>query len=833
MRAANKNTMANENSHSKILNRAIGVCSVMTCALASYVIICWIFGEWRFVSLGSNFIPMAPCTALFFLILGISLFFSGRYPLNKISNWFALSSIFIVSFVSAHVFLKTVFEFDFSIEEYFFPSKIKLAEVPVGLMSPLSAFCFIMISIALLLELPILVNRRFSRKFSVTLSITGLAMGFVVLLSYGTDLPMLYDGRNIPMALLTAISFFILNTGVLLSASRNVWIMSFPDNEPATASDFSSRRFLRISTGTFIFLSLGIGAVGYFYLENQLMKYRNSAQDELSAIADLKLRQVSKWYSDHLDRAEYFLDSQWISESLKKVMDDPSDAESKNKIRISIDSIRKNFNYSRVLVFDKNLQVVLSAPEKKNWAGPNSMKLAAETLRTGKIVISDLHLSKTVPNTIDMDILVPLFPVDISSASAGKPYGILIMEINPHEFLFPLIQTWPTPSKSAETLLVRKDGNSVVYLNELRHLKNTALKLRFSIDDKVKRPSCMAVKGVEGVVEGEDYRGKPVLASLRKIPGTPWFIVAKMDKEEIYSNLKRQAIITLSFILLMILATALGIGFLWKQHNNQWLRAELRSFDELKKKEEELLLYRDHLEKLVKARTSELEAVNRELEAFSYSVSHDLKAPLRSVDGFAKILEEDYSGRLDEEGCRLLKVIRDSAKDMGNLINDLLEFSRMSRKEIKKTNIDMNELVRDVHSMLLGDLNGRAVCLEAVNLPKAYGDVSMMREVMVNLLSNAFKFTRNRKVAVVNVEGHIEGGETVFTVKDNGVGYDMAYKDKLFCVFQRLHSISEFEGTGIGLALVQRIVQRHGGRVWTEGRVGEGASFSFALPREG
>jgi len=239
------------------------------------------------------------------------------------------------------------------------------------------------------------------------------------------------------------------------------------------------------------------------------------------------------------------------------------------------------------------------------------------------------------------------------------------------------------------------------------------------------------------------------------------------------------------------------------------------------------------LEKLnrnLKQRTIELETVNKELEAFSYSVSHDLKAPLRSVDGFAKMLEEDYAGKLDDEGKRLLNVIRESAKDMGQLISDLLEFSRMSRREIHKTEIDMEDLIREIYSQLTGGLDKRIIKIEIDSLPKTFGDTAMIREVVSNLLSNAIKFTGTRKEAMIKVKGGIGEGEVIYSFKDNGVGFNMEYKEKLFCVFQRLHTVTEFEGTGIGLALVQRIVQRHGGRVWAEGKLGEGAEFSFSLP---
>jgi len=231
-------------------------------------------------------------------------------------------------------------------------------------------------------------------------------------------------------------------------------------------------------------------------------------------------------------------------------------------------------------------------------------------------------------------------------------------------------------------------------------------------------------------------------------------------------------------------------------------------------------------------RSAELEAVNRELEAFSYSVSHDLKAPLRSVDGFAKMLEEDYASRLDDEGRRLLRVVRDSARDMGQLVNDLLTFSRLSRKDLKMMPIKMRDVAQDARRQVEMVAAGRTIRWDIGELPPAFGDEATIREVLINLFSNAVKFTRPRQVATIAIDGRVEGEEVRYTVTDNGVGFDMAYQDKLFCVFQRLHTSDQFEGTGIGLALVQRIVQRHGGRVWAEGKVNEGATFGFTLPRK-
>lgn len=251
---------------------------------------------------------------------------------------------------------------------------------------------------------------------------------------------------------------------------------------------------------------------------------------------------------------------------------------------------------------------------------------------------------------------------------------------------------------------------------------------------------------------------------------------------------------------------------------------------ERRQAEEELRLHRDNLEELVAHRTAELEVANRELEAFSYSVSHDLKAPLRAVDGFARILEEDYASLLDDEGRRLLNIIRNSARDMGQLITDLLSFSRMGRTELAMSSLDMEDLVRNVWEKISVLREGRDITLDIGRLPVAYGDMSTIREALVNLLSNAVKFTRLREHAIVSVTGREENGETVYTIRDNGAGFNMAYEDRLFNVFQRLHSAEEFEGTGIGLALVKRIVLRHGGRVRAESKPDEGAAFSFSLP---
>jgi signal transduction histidine kinase len=226
----------------------------------------------------------------------------------------------------------------------------------------------------------------------------------------------------------------------------------------------------------------------------------------------------------------------------------------------------------------------------------------------------------------------------------------------------------------------------------------------------------------------------------------------------------------------------------------------------------------------------EIHQLNKELESYTYSVSHDLRAPLRSIDGYSQILKEDYYDKLDDEGKRVIGVIMNNAKRMGNLIDDLLDFSRMGRKEIHKSEMDVDDLVRTVIDELTEPRNGKNADIRVLPLGHVKGDINMMRQVWLNLISNAIKYSGLREDPKIEIGSYMENGAHCFYVKDNGVGFNMDYKDKLFGVFQRLHKVNEFEGTGVGLALVKRIVTRHGGTIWAEAKVNEGATFYFSLP---
>jgi signal transduction histidine kinase len=237
------------------------------------------------------------------------------------------------------------------------------------------------------------------------------------------------------------------------------------------------------------------------------------------------------------------------------------------------------------------------------------------------------------------------------------------------------------------------------------------------------------------------------------------------------------------------------------------------------------------LENRVRERTTELEVANEELEAFSYSVSHDLRAPVRHIGGFAELLEKSTESTLSEDDRRYLNLIINSTRQMRQLIDDLLDFSRMGRTEMQRTQVNLQDLLERVIEGLQPEIQGRSILWKRNPLPEVRADPSLLQQVFSNLLFNAVKYTLPRDPAEIEIGCTTREGEIVVFIRDNGVGFDMRYAERLFGVFQRLHSKEEFEGTGIGLANVRRIISRHGGRTWAEGKVDGGATFYFSLPR--
>lgn len=283
-----------------------------------------------------------------------------------------------------------------------------------------------------------------------------------------------------------------------------------------------------------------------------------------------------------------------------------------------------------------------------------------------------------------------------------------------------------------------------------------------------------------------------------------------------------------------------AIDYLYKPLNPELTEAKVSVLLQLQRQRKELVeknMALENAQKEIKQlyldlqrNNAQLELTNKELESFSYSVSHDLRAPLRSINGYAQIISDEYAGQFGEEAKRLFGIIQKNALKMGTLIDDLLAFSRMGRKELVRLPVDMNRLVESVIADLV-QATGSQAQIKVHPLLPAYGDPSLLSHVYSNLVSNAIKYSLKKANPEVEIGSYEQDDDHVYYIKDNGAGFDMNYVHKLFGVFQRLHTQDEFEGTGVGLAIVQRIVVKHGGKVWAEGKTGEGATFYFSLPK--
>ncbi len=317
--------------------------------------------------------------------------------------------------------------------------------------------------------------------------------------------------------------------------------------------------------------------------------------------------------------------------------------------------------------------------------------------------------------------------------------------------------------------------------------------------------------------------------ALKKAPETPFIFVTRSPGEEMTIKALKSG--ATDFVLkhrLETLPAAVQRALQQSQFRQERRRAEAA----LHSSEEHYRHLNAELEKRVAERTAALEAANKELETFSYSVSHDLRAPLRHIEGFVEILVSTKAASLDEESQKHLVTISDSARQMGRLIDDLLTFSRTARADLKKTRLQLADLARACIRDLEPDTAGRRVEWVVPQLPELYADPALLRQVLTNLLANALKYTRPRPMARIELGSRSDETEHVIFVRDNGVGFDPRYTERLFGVFQRLHRAAEFEGSGVGLANVRRIITRHRGRTWAEGQIDKGATFYFTLPRE-
>ena len=428
-------------------------------------------------------------------------------------------------------------------------------------------------------------------------------------------------------------------------------------------------------------------------------------------------------------------------------------------------------------------------------------------------------------------------------AGDGRLLGVLAAEVNLNE-MNDIIARRTGLRKTEDSFVVNAES---LFVTQPPLVTDPVALQRGVHTEGVKR--CLA--GNSGVVLAEDYRDIPAIIVYRWLAERQLCLIVKMDQDEALAPIQafRSALVAIGALALLVASAlavalsrtithpilALQTGVMRFGQGELNFRLPVTTGDEIGSLGRAFNTMADTIsenEGRLRDYTNRLETANTELEAFAYSVSHDLRAPLRAIDGFSRILIRDYEALLPPQGQRHIQRVRDNAQQMGRLIDDLLTFSRLSRQPLNKEPVSLANLVRHVISELTDDQQDRQVEIDIGELPVCQADPALFKQVYVNLLSNALKFTRQRDAARIEVGCRQLNEEMVYFVKDNGTGFDMRYADKLFGVFQRLHRAEDYEGTGVGLAIVQRIIHRHGGRVWAEAEVDQGATFYFTLERD-
>lgn len=615
-----------------------------------------------------------------------------------------------------------------------------------------------------------------------------------------------------------------------------------------------------------IFLAIALIPIAFVSLltfHNYVNSIESAKYLDMRRLAEFKVERIETYFNGLKKYMEITENLYNIKKNLPVIIrtagkrDKKEFIEAKNVLDSQLKNMEKTLVLNDIMMADSKGRIVYSSNQEhfsKEYLGTMAeiQQKAFEEGRKG-IYFSDIYRDKRYNNRLSMLVTAPAF--DLNHVFTGViAYDV---DMSP---VYKLIQDVSELGNTGEVLIGKKMGGRIVYLNPLRHDPDSALKRHILIGENSGLPIQEAALGRKGFGISVDYRGKKVIASWQYIPSLEWGLVAKIDEEEAFADIRnlRNLVFLIFFIVLIVScimalsfaqslsvpimrlakgAEIIGTGNLeFRVGTNQ--KDEIgqlsRAFDKMTGDLKKITASRDALDAEILERgkvEAELRALNRELEAFTYSVSHDLRSPLRAIDGFARILTEEYKDKFDDEGKRQFKIISDNIKRMGELIDDLLELSRLGRKEITCSSINLKEILDSVINDIKPREEERKVDFFIKDIPEAAADRVLIKQVFINLLSNALKFTSTKKNAIIEIGGTEEQHRNVYYVRDNGVGFDMQYANKLFGIFQRLHGQEEFEGTGIGLAIVKRIISKHGGEVWAEGKVNDGAAFYFSLPK--
>lgn len=897
--------------------RTIMICAALVAGGGFVALAGWMLGQSAWSSLGSGNIPMAPSTALLFVLSAVALLLrvsraQGRARIVSclIGAAVALTATLLL-ILSAQGIYSDFENFGFTIAAY-------AGTTPLGHMSPITAFCFQLVALSYLASHSAVSLRPWRFALAGLLVFLLMLANYLFVLGYLYGEPFFYGGALIPPALPTCLAFLILGIALLALIAQHDRLFRY-----LTASE---SRTTHVFILMFTILATGIVVAGFLYFRSFEKSYRAGVENQLSSIGDLKAGELKQWRKDRLEHGAITYRTEFISALVRRAYQAGADQDARRLLKDLLAAYRNSLRYDEVRLLDTAGATLMSFPENQPAVSAELRKRVADVFQSQQVTLVDFYRDDH-DRKVYLSMLVPVRD-DLNDT---KVIGIIALRINPETYLYPLIELWPVPSSSSETLLIRRDGTDALYLNAIKFNADSALKLRVNME-KRDVPAIKAILGQKGIVEGRDYRGVPVIAYVRPIPDSPWFLVSKTDRAELYAPLRERLWLIIFFVTVVLVGAGMGMGLTWRQQRVSFYKEKFLTVEALRESEERfrraieespfpimihaddgtvlslsrawtdisgygmsdiptinewtLKAYgavREPVEAEIKSlyfldhrvpegefaiickdgslriwdfssmsigrmpdgrrmaismaadvterkeKEKELARKNAELERYSYTVSHDLKSPLITIRSFSGAIRRDLeTGRQDRLAGDLGRIEAASAK-MAELLDDLLELSRVGHQIQTTELVALNDLVSDVLTNLAGPLEEHKVKVAVQHdLPTVLCDRKRMAEVIQNLLENAIKYRGEQENPQILFGMRQDHGITIYFVQDNGMGIDPKYHENVFGLFNKLNARSD--GSGIGLALVKRIIGLHGGTVWVESRgIGFGTTFCFTL----
>ena len=629
------------------------LCALIVAGLAALSLWSWGAGVGHLFAFTPGHVPMAPLTALCLGLMGVALILRRNAPKRSGSDRLGQGATAVVALVATFALVRPWVGWGSPVEEWLSQTSDRIGDIPVGQMSPFTGALLLAVAVAYWLQSASARSPSVPARMATLVALIVFGTGAGAVISYALGRPWFYGGSFIPMALWTSFAFVFLGLALLCHAAQ----LKSPSADESALPDNLAVGPNPASTLVAVALAVAISAITALYLRHGQSQDRRDANRLLDAVASLKLAQILDWRQERLNDARFFMQAEFVAHDVQAFLSNAAAERTRNRLVRWLNLLKGGERYSLVALFDTNEVVRLSLPKDTNLVA-SLAHLVSDVTRTNELSLSDLNRDP-VSGDVHLDLIFPVFGDSGNPTNAAGPppilFGRVLVRINPQQFLFPLLQSWPTPSRTAETVLFRREANEVVFLNPLRHRTNSPMSLRFPIEANSRLPAVRAILDQPGAIEGRDYRGVPVLADIRAVPDTSWFLVTKMDQDEIYASLREQAWLTLALTAVLALATGLLVGLLSKRGEAIRALRDLateRKQRELAQRVEHLMKHASDAIMLADAEDRIVEANERLLQTYGYSLAElqgmqliELRAPQARASFAAKSAEVLAAGQ--------------------------------------------------------------------------------------------------------------------------------------------------------------------------------------------